>query len=225
MSIETRWWKRENDLQLHQEVVYNRSDGIKGNWERIFHIIQLSDTTSISSLFFIGDTRTAEKTQIHPLLSHFPNLERIKFTMTSDQDVFCNPVVNDLLLLHESDATAEKLVLPRLRTLVFHKSKVNCISRAGQERNWNARLAKLDKEDRKIPRWFRLGPGSHVDSCVLSNLKKSLELRRSKGAPGVMVCFHSCLHIIEENVKDFLQKPYISSLEFKNCTWVVFFTI
>ncbi len=143
--------------------------------------------------------------------------------MTSNLEVFRNPVVDGLLLLHESDAAAEKLVLPRLRTLVFHKFNVNCISGAGQVRNWNARLAKLNEEGRKIPRWFR--PGSHVDSCVLSNLQKTLELRRSKGAPGVMVCFDSCLHIIEENVKDFLQEPYISSLVFKNCTWVVFFTI
>jgi len=93
---------------------------------------------------------------------------------------------------------------------------VNCISEVAQARNWKAHLDRLDLEARKIHE--RILPAVHVDSCVLTNLKKTLDIRHLKGAPGMVVRFDSCQRIIERNVSDFLKEPFISSLEFENCT-------
>ncbi|KLO12236.1 hypothetical protein SCHPADRAFT_998318 [Schizopora paradoxa] len=222
-SFKANWWNDEHDplSEIHHELIYDSHRGAELNWSRILRVFRQTDNTGITSLTFRGDTMTTEKTQIHPFLSSFPNLEEITFTMSSNRPVFCNPVVNGLLLLHENEDVAGTLPLPRLQTLVFFASAVNCHSRAARARHWNHQLETLDPDSREWKYYHNtkwLLAGGQVDSCVLSNLKKTLEIRNAKGAKGIAVHFRSCSRIRENSVKDFLMEPFVSSIVFEECT-------
>ncbi|KLO12235.1 hypothetical protein SCHPADRAFT_432729 [Schizopora paradoxa] len=220
-SFRVAWWKHEYDAfsDAHHEVAYDSPGGAKMNWARVLRVFRLADNSSITSLTFRGNTMSTEETRILLFLSNFPNLEMMVFTITSNKPVFCNPVVDGLLLLHANEDVTGALPLPRLRTLEFFDTEMDCMSMTMPTHHWEASLEKADSDsDSEMMDIFASLPdGTQTDSCDLSKLRRILEYRNAKGAQGVAVYFKSCDGINEEVVKAYLKEPFVSSLVFDNC--------